>query len=83
MSSERCYVCGGSGRRSSFVLAVGHEIEGECPDCEGTGVLNASALWYAAHSVLRMLDSGPHGLDEGDLELLERLRVTLAEETRS
>lgn len=36
---ERCYVCGGVGRRSSFVLAAGDEIEGECPDCEGTGIL--------------------------------------------
>lgn len=37
--SERCYVCGGSGRRSSWVNAAHGEIEGECPDCAGTGIL--------------------------------------------
>ena len=37
--TERCYICGGAGRRSSFVLAMGAEIEGECPDCAGTGRL--------------------------------------------
>lgn len=39
VATERCYICGGIGRRSSFVLAVGQYVEGECPDCEGTGRL--------------------------------------------
>lgn len=32
-----CLPCGGRGERSSWVMAVGADVAGECPDCEGTG----------------------------------------------
>jgi hypothetical protein len=41
---ERCYICGGSGRRSSFVAAAHGEVEGDCPDCLGTGWLPAPKI---------------------------------------
>ena len=34
---DRCIVCGGKGRRSSWVNELGREVEGECRDCDGTG----------------------------------------------
>lgn len=37
----RCYICGGKGRRSTWVNELGREIEGKCPDCDGTGALTA------------------------------------------
>lgn len=39
LDCRRCTVCGGRGRRSSWINELGREIEGECPDCNGTGVL--------------------------------------------
>lgn len=33
----KCIVCGGRGRRASWVNELGREIEQSCPDCHGTG----------------------------------------------
>lgn len=38
MSGEaQCIVCAGRGRRSTWVNELQQEIEGDCPDCDGTG----------------------------------------------
>ena len=32
-----CLPCGGRGKRSSWINKLGREVEGRCPDCNGTG----------------------------------------------
>jgi hypothetical protein len=39
----RCWACAGKGTRSSWINKLGREVEGRCPDCNGTGRLPTSS----------------------------------------
>jgi DnaJ-class molecular chaperone len=40
LRADRCWVCAGKGTRSSWINKLGREVEGRCPDCNGTGRLS-------------------------------------------
>lgn len=48
-SADRCWVCAGSGRRSSWVNELYQEVESACPDCDGTGILPGESADPGGH----------------------------------
>ena len=72
----RCYICGGRGRRSSWVNELGREVEGECPDCHGTG--NLVAFFFKQDSGLR---AGRRGRFADEREWPREMPVEASKET--